>query len=162
MTAVAELPSPGAGEQQGESRRNRDALHPSAWRAYRALAAAAFKSLIAYRLQFFLGLLGSIFALLSLLYLWRTILSGNRTLVGFSWPQMKAYLLVAYLANTVVSMYTDYRMAVRIREGLVAIDLTKPIDYQRARFAEALGFAAFEVPASLAVCGAAVLLTLAL
>ncbi len=156
MTAVAELPASG-GQRAGTRRRNREALHPSAWRAYRALAGAAFKSLVAYRLQFFLGLLGTIFALLSLLYLWRTILQGNRSLVGFDWPQMKAYLLVAFLANTVVSMYTDYRMALRIREGLVAIDLTKPIDYQRARFAETLGFASFEIPASLAVCGIALL-----
>lgn len=112
-------------------------------RAYRALSATALKSVLAYRFQFFMGMLGSTFLLLTMLYLWRTILA-NGAQAGFSWPQMKAYLLVAFVANSVVSFYTDWRMAVRIRDGLVAVDLTKPIDYQRARFAEALGFAAFE------------------
>lgn len=112
-------------------------------RAYRALSLTAFKSVLAYRFQFFMGILGSAFLLLTMLYLWRTILA-NGAQAGFSWPQMKAYLLVAFVANSVVSFYTDWRMAIRIRDGLVAIDLTKPIDYQRARFAEALGFAVFE------------------
>ncbi len=120
-------------------------LAPSSARAYRALLVAAFRSLLAYRMQFLMGTLASVFALLSMLYLWRTIIAGGFSPVGFSWPQMKAYLLVAFLANTVVSMSTDYRMAGRIRDGMVAIDLTKPVDYQRARFAEALGFACFEV-----------------
>lgn len=112
-------------------------------RAYRALSSTAFKSVVAYRFQFFMGLLGNSFLLLTMLYLWRTILAGGNQ-AGFTWPQMKAYLLIAFVANSIVSWYTDWRMAIRIRDGLVAIDLTKPIDYQRARFAEAVGFAVFE------------------
>ncbi|MDP9418152.1 MAG: ABC-2 family transporter protein [Actinomycetota bacterium] len=136
--------------------RTADPRATSSRRAYRALAVAAFRSLMAYRLQFTLGLLGSVFTLLSMLYLWRTILKGGHAPAGFGWPQMKAYLLVAFLANAVVSAYTDYRMASRIRDGLVAVDLTKPVDYQRARFAEALGYAVFEVAVGLGVVAAAV------
>lgn len=159
MTGVAAAPMPAgvSGVGQPSPGRVRDPLHASPVRAYGAHAGAAFKSLIAYRMQFLLGLLGSIFALLSLLYLWRTILAGDRSLAGFDWQQMKAYLLVAFLSTTVVSMYADYRMAYRIREGLVAIDLTKPIDYQSARFAETVGFAIFEVGAGLVVAGMALL-----
>ncbi len=133
----------------------REPLAPSARRAYRALVVAAFRSLLAYRMQFLLGTLASVFALLSMLYLWRTIIEGGFAPAGFSWPQIKAYLLVAFLANTVVSMSTDYRMASRIRDGMVAIDLTKPVDYQRARFAEALGYALFEVIIAVIVAVAA-------
>lgn len=125
--------------------------------AYRALAGAALRSLLAYRLQFLLGLLGGVFVLLSLLYLWRTIIEGGLRPAGLTWPQMKLYLLVGFLANTVVSTYTDWRMASRIRDGAVAIDLTKPVDYQRARFAEATGFAVIELGAGIAVCGLALL-----
>ncbi|WP_220457974.1 MULTISPECIES: ABC-2 family transporter protein [unclassified Actinotalea] len=115
--------------------------------AYRALAGTAFKSLLAYRLQFFLGLLGNLFLLLSLFYLWRTILREGQQPLGFTWPDMKAYLLIGFVSGTVVSTYTDWRMAQRIQDGSVAVDLTKPVDYQRARLAEALGFAAFELVA---------------
>jgi ABC-2 type transport system permease protein len=45
-------------------------------------------------------------------------------------------------------------MASRIRDGNVATDLTKPIDYQTARFAEQLGGLAFELVAiAIAVTG---------
>ncbi|MEP7055816.1 MAG: ABC-2 family transporter protein [Actinomycetota bacterium] len=113
------------------------------WRAYRALSSTALKSVLAYRFQFFMALMGNTFLVLTMLYLWRTILASGAQ-AGFSWPQMKAYLLVSFVANTIVSGLTEWRMAARIRDGMVAIDLTKPIDYQRARFAEAVGFAAFE------------------
>ena len=46
-------------------------------RAYRALAATALKSLLAYRFQFFMGMLGSSFLLLTMRYLWRTILANG-------------------------------------------------------------------------------------
>ncbi|WP_221655105.1 ABC transporter permease, partial [Actinotalea ferrariae] len=124
-------------------------------RAYRALAGVAFKSLVAYRLQFFLGLLGNLFLLLSLLYLWRTILREGQQPLGFTWPEMKAYLLVGFVSSTVVSTYSDWRMALRIQDGSVAVDLTKPVDYQRARLAETLGFAAFEVIACVIVAAGA-------
>lgn len=117
--------------------------NPPALRAYRSLSTTALKSLLAYRLQFFMALLGNSFLMLTMLYLWRTILASGAQ-AGFSWPQMKAYLLVAFVCNSVVSGYTEWRMAARIRDGMVAIDLTKPIDYQRARYAEALGFSVFE------------------
>ena len=43
------------------------------------------------------------------------------------------------------SNLVDFRMSHRIRSGLVALDLVKPVDYQRARFAEALGGVWIEV-----------------
>ncbi len=116
-------------------------------KAYRSLSAAAFRGLFAYRLQFFLASFGTVFLLLTMLYLWRTILATGSQ-AGFSWPQMKAYIMVAFVANAVVSYSTDYRMAGRIQDGMVAIDLTRPISYQKARFAEASGYALFEYASS--------------
>ena len=47
----------------------------------------------------------------------------------------------------------------RIQNGMVALDLTKPIDYQSARFAEVVGAVWTEVAAAVAVCAGIVLLT---
>jgi ABC-2 type transport system permease protein len=112
-------------------------------RAYRSLAAISLKNAIAYRLQFFVSSLGTIFMLVSMLYLWHAILSNSPN-SGFTWPQMKAYLVIGFIANTLVSSSTDYGMAMRILDGMVAIDLSRPITYQNARFAEAAGAALFE------------------
>lgn len=70
--------------------------------------------------------------------MWRVLLAES-PVQGFTWPQMQAYLLVAFASGALVSINGDFRMAFRIQSGLVALDLVKPVDYQRSRFAEALG-----------------------
>lgn len=107
-------------------------------RGYRALVRAVALSVLAYRANFLLGLGAVFFQLVALLAVWRVVLSQS-SVEGFTWPQMRAYLLVAFAAGTLVSLVGDFRMAFRIQSGLVALDLVKPIDYQRARFAEMLG-----------------------
>jgi ABC-2 type transport system permease protein len=126
-------------------------------RAYRQMARTALRSLLAYQTSFLFGMLASAFAALSMLYLWRSVLaSGSRH--GFDWPQMKAYLLVAFVAGSLVSSYTDYRMANRIRQGDVALDLVRPVDYQWGRFAESLGFVVYEAGTAVAVALVAALI----
>lgn len=128
-----------------------------ALRPYAGLAAAAWRSVQAYRATFVLGLLMLVFNLLAMLALWRVLLHQGRSLSGFDWPHMKAYLLIVFVANCLVSTYSDYTMALRIQSGLVALDLTKPIDYQAARFAETLGRVALELLTAAAVTVAALL-----
>lgn len=119
-------------------------------RAHRAMARTAFRSLVAYQTSFVFGLLATAMSALAMLYLWRAVLAaGERQ--GFDWPDMKAYLLVAFVAGSLVSSYVDYQMSGRIREGAVALDLVRPADYQRSRFAEAIGYAGYELGTALAV-----------
>lgn len=127
-------------------------------RAYRALARAALRGLLVYQVGFLFGVLTTTFATLAMLYLWRAVLGDGDTAAGFDWPRMKAYLIVTFVAGSLVSSYTDYRMAFRIRDGDVALDLVRPVDYQRARFAETTGVAVYEVLTALVVAAAATLL----
>jgi ABC-2 type transport system permease protein len=124
-------------------------------RAYRKLASVALQQTIAYRAGFFLGLLGPMFFMVAMLYLWRSLL-GNGARAGFSWGEMRGYLVVAFICGNLVSMWTDFSISNRIRDGSVALDLAKPIDYQRARLAETLGVAVFELSSALLVGGVAV------
>ncbi|MEV4703307.1 ABC-2 family transporter protein [Actinoplanes sp. NPDC049316] len=107
-------------------------------RGYRALIRATARAALAYRFSLLLGLGAVLVQLVALLAVWRVILAQS-PVNGFTWPQMRAYLLVAFAAGTVVSLLGDFRMAFRILDGDVALDLVKPIDYQKARFAEAVG-----------------------
>lgn len=121
-------------------------------RAARSTARTAFRSLVAHQVSFLFGLLATAFAVLSMLYLWRAVLA-NGPVHEFDWPHMRAYLLVAFVAGSLVSSYVDYRMAGRIRQGDVAMDLVRPVGYQNARFAEALGFGVYELATALLVAG---------
>jgi ABC-2 type transport system permease protein len=118
-------------------------------RGYRSLARTALQQTIAYRGGFFLSLLGTVFFLLSMIYLWRTIVGTSGAIHGFDWPELKAYLAVGFLGNTLVSSWVDWSMSDRIRTGAVAADLVRPLDYQRARLAETLGVAVFELATAL-------------
>jgi ABC-2 type transport system permease protein len=106
-------------------------------RPYLALARAVALSALTYRTSFLLSLGGIVFQLVSLLAVWRVLLAES-SVSGFDWPHMRAYLLVAFASGALVSVFADFRMASRIQSGLVALDLVKPVDYQRARFAETL------------------------
>jgi ABC-2 type transport system permease protein len=125
------------------------------FRAYRSTARYALRSTLAYQGSFLFGLVASGFGLLAMLYLWRAVLADGHTGAGFDWPQMKAYLLVAFVAGGLVSSWTDYRMAFRILQGDVAMDLVRPLDYQRARFAEAVGYAGYEAGTTLLLAAVA-------
>jgi ABC-2 type transport system permease protein len=120
------------------------------FRAYRKLASIALQQTIAYRAGFFLGLLGPLFFLVAMLYLWQSLL-GHGAKSGFTWEQMRAYLIVAFVCGNLVSMWTDFSISSKIRDGSIALDLAKPIDYQRARLSETLGVAVFELASALLV-----------
>jgi ABC-2 type transport system permease protein len=127
-------------------------------RPYVALFRTSARNILTHRLNFVLGLFAVLFQLLAMLSIWGVLLRSGTSVGGFSWPQMKGYLLVAYATGALLSM-ADFRLAYRIRDGLVAVDLTKPVDFQRARFAESVGVAAVEVGFSVLVCAGVVAVT---
>jgi ABC-2 type transport system permease protein len=127
-------------------------------KGYRALARATAKAALAYRFSLLLGMSAVLVQLVALLAVWRVVLAQS-PVNGFTWPQMRAYLLVAFAAGTLVSILGDFRMAFRILDGDVALDLVKPIDYQRARFAEAIGGLWIEVLLIAVIVGAVVAIT---
>jgi ABC-2 type transport system permease protein len=127
-------------------------------RAYVGLGRAALRGLLNYQAGFLFGALATVFGALAMLYLWQAVLSHGHQVAGFTWPLMKAYLLVTYVAGSLVSNYTDYRMAIRIRDGDVALDLVRPVDYQSARFAETAGVALYELGTASIVVAAAIIL----
>lgn len=117
---------------------------------YLAHARATALSALAYRASFLLSLGGVAFQLIALLAVWRVLLADG-PVGGFDWPHMRAYLVVAFASGTLVGTFVDFRMSHRIRSGLVALDLVKPVDYQRARFAETVGGVWIEVVAVVVV-----------
>jgi ABC-2 type transport system permease protein len=127
-------------------------------RGYRALARATARAALAYRFSLLLGIAAVLMQLVALLAVWRVILE-QAPVNGFTWPQMRAYLLVAFAAGTLVSILGDFRMAFRILDGDVALDLVKPIDYQKARFAEAIGGLWIEVMLIVVVVGVTLAVT---
>jgi ABC-2 type transport system permease protein len=121
---------------------------------YITLAKLSMQAAVAYRGSFIISMLGNIFLVVSTFYLWKAIYSGRMDLSGFSWEEMKTYLFIAFVSNSLMSFYSEGRVGGRIRTGEVATDLLKPLDFQTARFAEILGISLFEGGITVIMAGA--------
>src|SRR5258705_11107401 len=128
-------------------------------RPYLALARAQARAALAYRLSYVLSLFALIFQFFAMLAIWTVLLGSGSTVVGFDLPRMKAYLLVGFVSGLLVSQGADWQMSSRIQDGMIALDLTKPVDYQKARFAEVIGGVWTDILAGLTVCAAVLLVT---
>jgi ABC-2 type transport system permease protein len=130
-----------------------DAVQPrrAGWRTYAAMARAARRSVLNFALSFWLGIAMNIFLLLTTLYLWRTILAHAHNMSGWTWTTMRSYLAVTFVASTLVSLSAEWQMAGRILDGSVAIDLTRPVDYQLARLSETVGLGVAELASGVAI-----------
>ena len=128
-------------------------------RPYLALARTSAKAGLAYRLNFVLSLFALMFQLFAMLAIWSVVLGSGRVVGGFDWAQMKAYLLVGFVSGVLVSQSADWHMVGRIQSGMVALDLTKPVNYQTARFADVVGAAWPEAVTGAVVCAGVLLFT---
>lgn len=111
---------------------------------YISIAKTSMQNTIAYRSSFIINISASLIAIISLFYLWKAIFIGHSELCGYSWEQMKAYLLITFITNTLLSWYSETAISKKILDGSVAMDLLKPLDFQKARLAETVGSSIFE------------------
>ncbi|MFB9661519.1 ABC transporter permease [Glycomyces mayteni] len=126
----------------------------SAFAVDRAFAVIAFKRRLAYKTQWLVGLVLGGGAMLVSMAMWRELLSGG-ALSGYDWDAMRAYIIIGFITATMVFGAADWHIADRILDGHVAIDLTKPVDFQRARAAEYVGSMCSTIPTvALGVLGA--------
>jgi len=122
-----------------------------------AYATITFKRKIAYKSTWLFTVLFGGFSLMAGLAVWSNLL-GDGELGGYDWDAMKAYLIIGFLTSTLAWSGSDWEMANRILDGHVAIDLTKPVDFQRARAAEYMGGMAATVPSAIIGTAAAILI----
>lgn len=111
---------------------------------YRAICMVSMQNTIAYRSSFIINITASLFAAISLFFLWQAIYNGRSELSGYTWGQMKAYLLITFITSTLLSWYSETAISKKILDGSVAMDLLKPLDFRKARLAETLGSSIFE------------------
>jgi len=111
---------------------------------YISLANRSMQETMVNRTSFILNIGASFLIILSSYYLWKAIFAGRDQLGGFSWEEMKAYLIISFLSNTILSYFSEVKISQKILDGSIAFDLLKPIDFQKARLAETVGSSVFE------------------
>jgi ABC-2 type transport system permease protein len=121
---VSSLPRPSA----------RQVLH-----GFVLLAAKTAQTKLTYRLATLVSLLASVTSYGVYLLVWLAIYRENTRPLPLSRDEMCAYLIVAFLVNSLLVMSVELRFGQRIRSGLVASDLLRPIGFLALQMGQAAG-----------------------
>lgn len=111
---------------------------------YAGIVAVSVQQAIAYRFTAFTSIIANFLWIIILFYLWRAAFSGRNQIEGFTWDQMRTYILLAYGINALVGFFAAAKMMAAIRQGTIVIDLIRPINYLRSQLATTSGLAIVE------------------
>jgi ABC-2 type transport system permease protein len=109
-------------------------------RAYFAFLRGAVLVGMVYRLGFIFTALGNVVYMIVAYFLWRSIYTGTDVIHGLTFDQALLYVALGSTVFILLKTFTEWGMAQEIRDGTVAVFLTKPIDYQLYTFFTNLGF----------------------
>lgn len=100
---------------------------------YSTIAATAAKVRLAYSIWNWMDFIVTILSMVVFVYFWRAVYADTATLGGLVLSQTITYILLARILAPLVETRTIFFFGSMIREGQVAVELTRPLDMQ-ARF----------------------------
>jgi ABC-2 type transport system permease protein len=106
---------------------------------FAVLADKTARSKLTYRLSTLLSLIASGFAYCVFLLVWLEVYRENPQQGPISRDQMLAYLVVAFLVNSIVTLSLEFRFMQRVRMGLVTADLLRPLGFMPFQLAQGVG-----------------------
>ena len=111
----------------------------------RALFLRAVRASFAYKPALFMSMLSAGVAYAIPMLVWRHIYAGNPPHQALPAAQLFPYLLIAGCLNFAFAMNVEGRIGQRIRMGLIATDLLRPVDFQMAQLAQGLSDGVFNL-----------------
>ncbi|QDP39311.1 ABC transporter permease [Radiobacillus deserti] len=110
-----------------------------------------FLMMLAYRTNYYSGILIYSINIGAYYFLWNAIYGGKESIEGMSVTQMTTYVAVSWMARAFYFNNIDREIAQEIKEGKVAVEFIRPYHYLFMKMMQALGegifrFAFFSVP----------------
>ncbi len=115
------------------------------WRAYLELARVRFLAMLAYRVNYWSGVIIYTVNIGAYHFFWQAVYAGRQELGGLTAAQMTSYLAVAWMARAFYFNNLDREIAAEIRDGTVAVQLIRPYSYILCKLAGALGEGLFRL-----------------
>lgn len=104
-----------------------------------------FLMMLAYRTNYYTGILIYSINIGAYYFLWSAIYGGKQQIVGLSVLQMTTYVAVAWMARAFYFNNIDREMALEIMEGKVAVELIRPYSYLGMKMMQGLGEGIFRM-----------------
>jgi len=111
---------------------------------YLSLTLTAIQRAITYRGTTLLNLFSNFIWAILVYSLWKAVFSSKGSIKGFSWDEMRTYIILAFAINALFSFQSLMRIMNTIRTGEVASELLRPNDYLGSQLAQATGAACIE------------------
>ncbi|MBN1449964.1 MAG: ABC-2 family transporter protein [Anaerolineales bacterium] len=106
---------------------------------YLALTRGNFQVWLAYRFGFFFTIIGNIIYLGVAYYLWSSIYEHADVIRGLTFNETFIYIALGSAIFILLKTYADWIIGNEIREGIIAVYLTKPLDFQLYALFSSLG-----------------------
>lgn len=107
-------------------------------RTYWEFAKKAFQNNVVYRVDYFAGVINSIVMIFVNIAIWRAIYNEEDTLSGIGFRVIMTYIALSFLMQTMFVM-DEYLIENKVRSGLIATDLLKPINFRLYIFSYNIG-----------------------
>ncbi len=115
-------------------------------RVYPTLARASFRRFATYRASMAAGALtNSVFGLARAAILTSAVAAGAGSATGYGTAQTVTYAWLSQALIAPIQVFQWPELALRVRSGEIAVDLTRPVDLQLSWLAMDLGRAAYSI-----------------
>lgn len=116
---------------------------------YFRVFANTWGEMLSYRLNFVMWRFRTVLQLLTMFFLWSTLIPQNGSLFGYSQAQMLTYILGTSLIASMVLATKTMEVGDQINDGTLSNFLIKPISYMKYWFARDLGDKAMNISFSI-------------
>lgn len=99
----------------------------------------AIQETMAYRASYFVNIISQSVSYIAIFFLWKAVYVAGPTIGGMEWNDMQGYLLISLFTSALISGSSEFRVSRAIWSGNIAVELVRPMDYQRANFAITIG-----------------------
>ncbi|MCX8132206.1 MAG: ABC-2 family transporter protein [Clostridia bacterium] len=115
-------------------------------RLYLPFGRSVIQARLSYRIDFFLFVFGGLFRVFVFYYLWKAVFtnSTSSTIAGFTLDEMISYIFISDITGRLVSSQADRTVSEEIKQGSIAINLVRPINYSSRLLSEAIGTVAWQ------------------
>lgn len=110
-------------------------------KTYLTFTRNTLKTILSYRANVIMFVLGDAMILAVTYYLWKAIFnsSPDKMLKGFSFEEMIIYVLLSFIVAIVVNPEINGTIYREVKDGSIAMNLIRPINFQKRIFFEGLG-----------------------
>ncbi|MFC5702473.1 ABC transporter permease [Cohnella faecalis] len=113
--------------------------------AYLELIRMRFLMMLAYRVNYYSGIIIYAINIGAYYFMWQAIYGNAETLAGFTVSQMTTYVAVSWMARAFYFNNLDREISNEIRDGSVAVQMTRPYNYLMVKMMQGFGEGIFRL-----------------